>query len=156
MKKLRSNRGATLLELIASVAVLSIVGFAAFTLLMFSIRTNDFIVDGSVATKDAELLNRRFDQLFEMVYAQELITDGEATEYQLALLPTEEDGEIASTVLALRGDNLYCGDTVYCEGVAAFKLETVYATRLVRISYTIGERAFVKLFRLQDPPPPET
>ena len=48
MKNLRSNRGATLLELIAAVAVLSIVGLAAFTLLMFSIRTNNFIVDGTV------------------------------------------------------------------------------------------------------------
>ena len=148
MKSLRSNRGATLLELVAAVAVLSIVGLSAFALLMFSIRTNNYIVDGSAATQDANLLNSRLELFFDDKITVESTEEGQ---YSVFLI-TSEDEEAKMVSLTFEGDTLKCDDEIVCNGLSAFKIDKVNGTRLIRVSYTIEERSFVKLFRLCDPP----
>lgn len=150
MKNLRSNRGATLLELIAAVAVLSIVGLAAFTLLMFSIRTNNFIVDGSVASRDAGLLNNRLKLFFENKV--DIVEKEAGEEYLVSLATTDGNGSAENVSLILMGEKLLCGEEIFCEDISAFQIEKIGSTRLIRVSYTIDDRDYVKLFRLQDPP----
>ena len=145
MKKLRSNRGATLIELIASIAVLSIVGLASFTLLMFSIRTNNFIITGSTASKDADLLNRRLELLFDEVAD---VPQSLNEKYYLPRSVAEVGGEVEHYVLSWEDTTLYCDGEIYQEDISAFLLEHIPGTSLVRASYTIDERDFVKIFRL--------
>ena len=64
MIKRNTNKGFTLIELISAIAILSIVAFSAFTLLMFSIRSNNVIVTGASAAQDADLLNKRLELCF--------------------------------------------------------------------------------------------
>ena len=60
----KNNKGFSLMELISAIAILSIVAIAAFTLLMFSINSNNMILSGASASQDAELLNKRLELLF--------------------------------------------------------------------------------------------
>lgn len=149
MKTTRSNCGATLIELIASIAVLSIVGLASFTLLMFSIRTNNFIVTGSTASKDADLLNSRLELLFDEVVDVPEPIDGK---YRLPLAATTEGGEVKHCELSVNDTTLLCDEEVFQEGVTSFLIERISGTSLIRVSYTIDDREFVKLFRLCELP----
>ncbi len=149
MKNLRSNHGATLIELICSIAVLSIVGLASFTLLMFSIRTNNYIVEGSASSKDADLFNSRFALFLEDKVGFEPSTDGS---FAFSLAQTEGDATVPTVTLSVSEDKLLCGEEVFCENISQFQIIRISDTRLIRVSYTIGDRSYSKLFRLQDPP----
>ncbi len=148
---IRSNRGVTLIELIASIAILSIVGFAAFTLLMFSIRTNNFIVTGSTASKDAQQLNDRLEILFDDVIDIAKSTETDGT-YLLSFNPALEGDEPTTAALSFDGTTLIYDDLVYCEEISDFRLESIPDTSLIRVTYSIGSREFVKLFRLRRAP----
>ena len=153
MKKLRSNRGATLLELIAAVAIFSIVGLTSFALLMFSIRTNDYIVDGADATGDSNLLNARLALFFnDKITVAETAEEGQ---YSVSLVPADEGSSPEQVLLTFdcAQGTLFCGEEIFCEDLSAFSLEPIAGTNLIRASYSIGEREYVKLFRLQDTPP---
>lgn len=123
-----SNRGATLIELITSIAILSVVGISCFMLLMFSIRTNTFIVTGTSACRDAEVLNNRLEHLLkdaevsvEEKEAKIIIKDNNGNEVVLQWI----DGSI----LQLDGSEIQ-------EDITDFEIEPIEKT-LLRISYTI-------------------
>ena len=55
------------MELISAIAILSIVAIAAFTLLIFSINSNNLILPGASASQDAELLNKLTQLSFDLL-----------------------------------------------------------------------------------------
>ena len=146
MKILRSNRGATLLELVAAIAIFSVVGLAAFTLLMFSIRTNNYIVDISESTQEANLLNTRLELFFEDKVA--VARDYNEGTYGFLHFPADNSKQYF--LLTFEGNTLKCGKQVFSEKLSRFSLEKIKGTNLIQVSYSIGEREFTKIFRLQD------
>lgn len=140
MVKRNTDKGFTLIELISSIAILSIVAFSAFTLLMFSIRSNNVIVTGASAAQDADLLNKRL----ELCFADPVLTgavNGNSVSFS--------DGK----ELRFAENVLYFGngsddDEILQDNLQSFEIMKVNGTDLIRVSYTIGERNFVKLFRL--------
>ena len=148
MKILRSNRGATILELVATIAIFSVVGLAAFPLLMFSIRTNNYIVDISDATQDANLLNTRLELFFEDKIAA--ARDYHEGTYGFLCLPSEHNEPREYFLLTFEGNTLKCGEEVFSDKLSRFSLARIKGTKLIHVTYSIGDREFTKIFRLQD------
>ncbi len=148
MIKRNTNKGFTLIELISAIAILSIVAFSAFTLLMFSIRSNNVIVTGASAAQDADLLNKRLELCFA-----DAVLAGEVNGDSVSLDAIDfSDGK----KLRFNENVLYLGigseeseeDEILQDNLQSFEIMKVNGTDLIRVSYTIGERNFVKLFRL--------
>ena len=148
MKILRSNRGATILELVAAIAIFSVVGLAAFTLLMFSIRTNNYIVDISDSTQEANLLNTRLELFFEDKIAA--VGGKDDSTYGFLRLPSEHNEPREYFLLTFESNTLKCGEEVFSEKLSGFSLERIKGTKLIHVAYSIGDREFTKIFRLQD------
>lgn len=144
----RNNKGVTLIELISAIAILSIVAFSAFTLLMFSIRSHNFIMSGSSAAQDADLLNKRLELLFTDSVTVELAE----TDEEKVITLSYENGTEDETTLCIEDGNLVFTDgdsnEVWQENLSDFKAEPVGETGLLKVSYTIGNRSFMKLFRV--------
>lgn len=138
------NRGATLIELIASVAVLSIIGICCYTLLMFSIRTNNIILTGTSAYRDAELLNDRLEYLFNnssvlVKTTEENDTSDESdaeSENDVVTLVLEDESTIVLTCI---GSSLWQGETELQDRITFFSADVIEEAGLIRIRYTIGE-----------------
>lgn len=142
---LKDRRGATLIELIASVAILSIVALSCFILLMFSIRTNSFIVTGSSFSQDSDLLNERLALLLKDA---EVTVDGDAVLVAV--------GEDTVGLLFLQGEELVYqpadGERQILEdNISGFEAEIVEEDGvLLRIEYTFDETySCVKIFSCQ-------
>lgn len=125
---LSSNRGATLIELITAIAILSIVSISCFTLLMFSIRTNSFITLGTNACRDAELLNIRLEAMLKDAEVKVSI-ENDSLEFIDEKQFCYSDGE-----------QLCYDGTLIQENVTNFKCVPIEGTNLIRITYTIDER----------------
>lgn len=154
-----NNKGFTLMEMISAIAILSIVAIAAFTLLMFSINSNNMILAGASASQDAELLNKRLELLFgdedenvfikvdndtyEITFYSEKVSeiDPDARDY----VPTDE-------ILLLQDNSLYfckaSSRELLQDNFFEYKVETIDKTNLIKISYSIGDHQFTKLFRV--------
>ena len=142
MMNRNTNKGFTLIELISAIAILSIVAFSAFTLLMFSIRSNNVIVTGASAAQDADLLNKRL----ELCFADAVLTGDVSVSLDAIDFSDGKKLRFAENVL-------YFGNgsdeaEILQDNLQSFEITPVNDTDLVRVSYTIGERNFVKLFRL--------
>lgn len=166
--KRNHNKGFTLIELISAIAILSIVGISAFTLLMFSIRSNNMIVTGTSAAQDADLLNKRLEILFDREDCFVAVaTSGEPTEsgvenssITISFHPPESNG---SSVYAWTGESLDFSngtlrilnensEEILQDKLSDFAVERVPNTNLLKVSYTIGDRSFLKLFRVNFKP----
>ena len=152
-----NNKGFSLMELISAIAILSIVAIAAFTLLMFSINSNNMILAGASASQDAELLNKRLELLFgdedENVFIKVDNDTYEITFYsENDYVPTDE-------ILLLKDNSLYFRKASSCEllqdNFFNYKVETIDKTNLIKISYSIGDHHFTKLFRVNFVPKPD-
>ena len=146
-----TDKGFTLIELISAIAMLSIVAFSAFTLLMFSIRSNNVIVTGASAAQDADLLNKRLELCFaDAVLTGDVNVNGNGNGNGVLLDAIDfSDGK----KLRFAENVLYFGngsddDEILQDNLQSFEIMKVNGTDLIRVSYTIGERNFVKLFRL--------
>ena len=137
-----TNKGFTLIELISAIAILSIVAFSAFTLLMFSIRSNNVIVTGASAAQDADLLNKRL----ELCFADAVLTGDVSVSLDAIDFSDGKKLRFAENVLYF--GNGSDEDDILQDNLQSFEITPVNDTDLVRVSYTIGERNFVKLFRL--------
>ena len=153
------NKGFSLMELISAIAILSIVAIAAFTLLMFSINSNNMILAGASASQDAELLNKRLELLFgdgdEKVFVKVDNATYEITFYSEKVSESDPDTrEYISTdeTLLLQDNSLYFGKTssreLLQDNFFEYKVETIDKTNLIKISYSIGDHQFTKLFRV--------
>ena len=154
------NKGFSLMELISAIAILSIVAIAAFTLLMFSINSNNMILAGASASQDAELLNKRLKLLFgdedENVFIKVDNDTYEITFYSEKVSESDPDArEYISTdeTLLLQDNSLYFGKTssreLLQDNFFEYKVETIDKTNLIKISYSIGDHQFTKLFRVK-------
>ena len=154
-----NNKGFSLMELISAIAILSIVAIAAFTLLMFSINSNNMILAGASASQDAELLNKRLELLFgdedENVFIKVDNATYEITFYSEKVSESDPEArEYISTdeTLLLQDDSLYFGKTssreLLQDNFFEYKVETIDKTNLIKISYSIGDHQFTKLFRV--------
>lgn len=143
---LNENRGVTLIELITSIAVLSIVAVSSFTLLMFSIRTNTFIVTGSALSRDSDLLNDRLSLLlrdYKISVSDDEVFFFEATSFN----ETEQDVDHSAGRLLLEGEELvYYPDETKTDGqvledcVTRFHVTIVEESgTLLRIEYTLDD-----------------
>ena len=158
-----NNQGYTLMELISAIAILSIVAIAAFTLLMFSINSNNMILSGASASQDAELLNKRLDLLFEDVYISlEIAENGEMSDvlfYEKVTVQDEETYHETGKKLILSNGKLTYDDGTTAEllqeNLSDFSISSVNGTSLVKISYSIGDHLFTKLFRVNFVPEDE-
>ena len=136
-----NNQGYTLMELISAIAILSIVAIAAFTLLMFSINSNNTILSGASASRDAELLNKRLDLLFEDVYISlEIAENGEMSDvlfYEKVTVQDEETYHETGKKLILSNGKLTYGDETSVEllqeHLSDFSISSVNGTSLVKI-----------------------
>ena len=137
-----TDKGFTLIELISAIAILSIVAFSAFTLLMFSIRSNNVIVTGASAAQDADLLNKRL----ELCFADAVLTGDVSVSLDAIDFSDGKKLRFAENVLYF--DKGSDEDEILQDNLQSFEITPVNGTDLVRVSYTIGERNFVKLFRL--------
>ena len=143
--KRNHNKGFTLIELISAIAILSIVAFSAFTLLMFSIRSNNVIVTGASAAQDADLLNKRL----ELCFADAVLTgDVNGNSVSLDAIAFSDGKKLCFAENVLYFDKGSDEDEILQDNLQSFEITPVNGTSLVRVSYTIGERNFVKLFRL--------
>lgn len=141
------------MELISAIAILSIVAIAAFTLLMFSINSNNMILAGASASQDAELLNKRLAILFDKHYVSiEDSTEGEEVEFSLERISfyEKEDYSQETNPKSIEFDNevLSIGGNVCHENLSNFSISSVNGTSLIKISYSIGDHQFTKLFRV--------
>ena len=151
--KRNHDKGFTLIELISAIAILSIVGISAFTLLMFSIRSNNVIVTGTSAAQDADLLNKRLEILFEdtkVVLMPEDKSENE-TWQRIKLVPMQD--EESEAYLEVVGNALQYSfppakPEIYQDNLSFFEIRLIPDTNLLRISYSIGDREFTKLFRV--------
>lgn len=151
-----NNKGFSLMELISAIAILSIVAIAAFTLLMFSINSNNMILAGASASQDAELLNKRLELLFgdEDIYLE--IADTEELEevifYEKVTVKDEETYPETGKKLILSNGKLTYRDEASAEllqeNLSGFSISSVNGTSLIKISYSIGDHQFTKLFRV--------
>lgn len=161
--KRNHNKGFTLIELISAIAILSIVGISAFTLLMFSIRSNNVIVTGTSAAQDADLLNKRLKILLEPENCyirvetpeQESVSTVirfysllEKIEGKIEYVPTGESLIYTSDGILKLVKNTEDGFELLQDNLTSFEAELVPDTNLLRISYSIGDREFTKLFRV--------
>ncbi len=128
-----SNRGATLIELITSIAILSIVGLSCFTLLMFSIRTNRLIFASNSACRDAEVLNDRLEVLFQNA----TIAIDDTAENIVAF---DLDGNKETVELTWSDSTLMQGEEMLLQdGITDFSAEIIEGTKLLRVQYTIDD-----------------
>ena len=149
MRNTSNNKGFSLIELISAIAILSIVAISAFTLLMFSINSNNMILSGASASRDAELLNKRLELLFGDQYI--------SIEEELCVIKLYE---VQEDVYSPTGEELfYDGGTLTFgaespellqENLSSFSVSQVEGTSLIKISYTIGDHSFTKLFSVKD------
>ena len=145
MIKRNTDKGFTLIELISAIAILSIVAFSAFTLLLFSIRSNNLIVTGASAAQDADLLNKRL----ELCFAEAVLTgDVNGNSVSLEAIDFSDGKKLCFAENVLYFDKDSDEDEILQDNLQSFEITPVNGTALVRVSYTIGERNFVKLFRL--------
>lgn len=132
-----SNRGATLIELISSIAILSIVGLSCFTLLMFSIRTNQFIFSSSSACRDAEVLNDRLEFLLRDATIR---IDASDEDIICIMLCDSEVNRAENDIVWYRDSlDLKQGDSVLQDKINDFSAEIIDGTNLVCIKYTIDD-----------------
>ncbi len=137
MKKLCNfNRGATLIELITSIAILSIVGVSCFTLLMFSIRTNNFILTGTNACRDAELINDRLELAFE---DKEIFIESASNEGVFSNITFTINSEDSGLSFEWNGSTLSYLDETIQQNITGFNYEIIENTNLLRITYTIDD-----------------
>lgn len=155
-----NNKGFSLMELISAIAILSIVAISAFTLLMFSINSNNMILAGASASQDAELLNKRLESLFvdQHIYLE----TGELEEvifYKKITVQGEETYPETGKKLILSNGKLTYGDEASAEllqeNLSEFSISSVNGTSLIKISYSIGDHQFTKLFRVKFVPEPD-
>ena len=151
--KRNHNKGFTLIELISAIAILSIVGISAFTLLMFSIRSNNLIVTGTSAAQDADLLNKRLEILFEDTKVVLMPEDKSENEtWQRIKLVPMQDEEIEAYLEVVDNALQYsvppAEPEIYQDNLSFFEIRLIPDTNLLRISYSIGDREFTKLFRV--------
>lgn len=161
----KNNKGFTLIEMISAIAILSIVAIAAFTLLMFSINSNNMILAGASASQDAELLNKRLESLFvdedKNVFIKVDNDTYEITFYSENVSENDPDARYVPTdeILLLQDNSLY-----FCKASSRellqdnffnYKVETIDKTNLIKISYSIGDHHFTKLFRVNFVPKPD-
>lgn len=138
---LNENRGVTLIELITSIAVLSIVAVSSFTLFMFSIRTNSFIVTGSALSRDSDLLNDRLSLLLRDYKL--IVSDKDEISFE----DTEPGGDHSGGKLLLEGEEfVYYPDgtktdrQVLEDCVTRFHVTIVEeGGTLLRIEYTLDD-----------------
>lgn len=148
-----NNKGFSLMELISAIVILSIVAIAAFTLLMFSINSNNMILAGASASQDAELLNKRLELLFgdEDIYLEIADTE-EVIFYEKVTVKDEETYPETGKKLILSNGKLTYGDEASAEllqeNLSGFSISSVNGTSLIKISYSIGDHQFTKLFRV--------
>jgi len=156
------NRGATLIELISSIAILSIIGICCSMLLMFSIKTNNYILTGTSAYKDASLLNDRLEQVFANAT---IVIDDTGNTVESSDENTDEiTDEIESVWLDLGGEtpvelklvgSSSCqGDAVLQDYIDDLSFKLYQDAGLVRVRYTIGssrniEKVFPCKFQLK-------
>jgi prepilin-type N-terminal cleavage/methylation domain-containing protein len=158
-----NNKGFSLMELISAIAILSIVAIAAFTLLMFSINSNNMILAGASASQDAELLNKRLKLLFADQHIYLEIADTEELEevifYEKVTVQDEETYPETGKKLILSNGKLTYGDEASAEllqeNLSDFSISSVNGTSLIKISYSIGDHHFTKLFRVNFVPKPD-
>ena len=158
-----NNKGFSLVELISAIAILSIVAIAAFTLLMFSINSNNMILAGASASQDAELLNKRLKLLFADQHIYLEIADTEEFEevifYEKVTVQDEETYPETGKKLILSNGKLTYGDETSVEllqeNLSDFSISSVNGTSLIKISYSIGDHHFTKLFRVNFVPEDE-
>lgn len=154
-----NNKGFSLMELISAIAILSIVAIAAFTLLMFSINSNNMILAGASASQDAELLNKRLESLFvdedKKVFIKVDNDTYEITFYSKNVSKSNSDARDyvpTGETLLLQDNSLYFGKTssreLLQDNFFEYKVETIDKTNLIKISYSIGDHQFTKLFRV--------
>ena len=151
-----NNKGFTLMEMISAIAILSIVAIAAFTLLMFSINSNNLILAGASASQDAELLNKRLELLFADQHISHEIADTEELEevlfYEKVTVQGEETyPETGKKLILSNGQLTYDDGTsveLLQENLSNFSISSVNGTSLIKISYSIGDHQFTKLFRV--------
>ena len=151
--KRNHNKGFTLIELISAIAILSIVGISAFTLLMFSIRSNNLIVTGTSASQDADLLNKRLEILFEDTKVVLMPGDKSENEtWQRIKVVPMQDEEIEAYLEVVDNALQYslppAKPEIYQDNLSFFEIRLIPDTNLLRISYSIGDREFTKLFRV--------
>lgn len=146
MMNRNTNKGFTLIELISAIAILSIVAFSAFTLLMFSIQSNNVIVTGASAAQDADLLNKRLELCFANAVLSGEVNENETVALAAIVFSDGKKLRFAENVLYF--GNGSDDDEILQDNLQSFEITPVNGTTLVRVSYTIGERNFVKLFRL--------
>lgn len=158
-----NNKGFSLVELISAIAILSIVAIAAFTLLMFSINSNNMILAGASASQDAELLNKRLKLLFADQHIYLEIADTEEFEevifYEKVTVQDEETySETGKKLISSNGKLTYGDETsveLLQENLSDFSISSVNGTSLIKISYSIGDHHFTKLFRVNFVPKPD-
>ena len=158
-----NNKGFSLVELISAIAILSIVAIAAFTLLMFSINSNNMILAGASASQDAELLNKRLKLLFADQHIYLEIADTEEFDevifYEKVTVQDEETYPETGKKLILSNGKLTYGDETSAEllqeNLSDFSISSVNGTSLIKISYSIGDHHFTKLFRVNFVPEDE-
>ena len=153
-----NNKGFTLMEMISAIAILSIVAIAAFTLLMFSINSNNMILAGASASQDAELLNKRLELLFgdEDIYLE--IADTEEVIFYEKVQDEETYPEAGKKLILSNGKLTYGDETsaeLLQENLSEFSISSVNGTSLIKISYSIGDHQFTKLFRVKFVPEPD-
>lgn len=163
--KRNHNKGFTLIELISAIAILSIVGISAFTLLMFSIRSNNMIVTGTSAAQDADLLNKRLELLFENEDCFILLDDRDQQNGSKVIsfysrtkmaedifkdVPTGESlvWSVDGTLTIFKAEDGASSELLQSK-ITAFEIAMVPDTNLLSISYSIGDREFAKLFRVK-------
>lgn len=138
MKMIKSsNRGATLIELISSVAILAIIGLSCFTLLMFSIRTNQFIFSSNSACRDAEVLNDRLEFLLRDAT---VLIDTSNEDYICIILCDSEENLAENDIVWYRNSlELRQDADVLQDKIDDFSAEIIDGTNLVCIKYTIDD-----------------
>lgn len=148
----KNNKGVTLIELISAIAILAIVAISVFTLLMFSIRSHNFIMSGSSSAQDAELLNKRLEIIFseaEFPSAEEDSELKEEIELNAIVLSDNKKLSFSENCLLLQDTTQDDALEILQDNLSAFEIHRVTDTKIVRVSYTIGDRNFVKLFRVK-------
>jgi hypothetical protein len=145
MKKGMNNKGISLIELISAIAILSIVAFASFTLLIFSVRSNNWIVTGAAAAQDADLLNKRLEVCFQTASFPSKTDDCEIALSEVSFAD-DKQLQYEEGVLSLVGEN--DSSELLQDNLQAFQIVKIENKSLIRVSYSIGNRRFSRLFRV--------
>jgi hypothetical protein len=114
------------------------------------------ILAGASASQDAELLNKRLKLLFADQHIYLEIADTEELEevifYEKVTVQDEETYPETGKKLILSNGKLTYGDEASAEllqeNLSDFSISSVNGTSLIKISYSIGDHHFTKLFRV--------